>query len=250
MPERRSRKFRPILLLLLLPLLAACSSSSNEGSAGEILRIAISPAAQPASMAVFHCASSVKAAEQQVLIEMLRPEGQELAQFDFAIQLGETADAPEMVAPLVEEELVVVLHPSNPLRRLSPEQIADLFSGRIRNWDLLDGNDAEVALWIGPANDEARRALESELLAGSPVSGNAKLATTPQYMLDAVSADVHAIGLLPAAWVGSSVVRLDSELALPVLAMVDGSLSVEARAILACLQGEQGQKILAESYFP
>lgn len=243
------RRFHEFSLLLLL-FLAACSSAGGDSPADEILRIAISPAAQPASMAVLSCASSFKAVEQQILIEMYRPEGQELAQFDFAIQLGEVANPPEIVAPLAEEELVVILHPSNPLRRLSAEQIADLFSGRIRNWDILDGNDVEVALWIGPPGDEARLALESDLLVGSPVSGSASLAASPQLMLDAVGADANAIGLLPAAWVNSSVKRLDSGISLPVLALAEGALSPEARAILACLQGEQGLSILAETYAP
>lgn len=245
----QSRKRTPSLLLLALATaLVACRPQSQSEDFADEIRIAISPAVQPVSLALLSCASSHLAEDQQLVVRSGIADSIELEDFDFAIQLGEATKTAKVVAALAEEKLLIILHPSNPMRDLSRAQMADLFRGRIGHWNLLEGNDAEVALWIASTKDEARRAFESELLAGSPVSGNARLATSPQHMLDAVGGDVHAIGLLPAAWVDSSVKSLDSGLMLPVLVLAQGELSREARAIVACLQGEQGQSILAARY--
>ena len=229
-------------------MVAACNPLGQGEDSAKEMRIAISPAAQPVSLALLSCASSNLAEDQQLAVQSAIADSIALDDFDFAIQLGESTTGNKAFAELAEEKLLIILHPSNPVRRLSGEQMADLFRDRIEDWNVLEGNNAEVALWIGPASDEARRSLESKLLAGSPVSGTARLATSPRHMLDAVGADVNAIGLLPAAWVDSSVKGLDSGLRLPVLALSEGEVSREARAIVACMQGEQGQSILAARY--
>ena len=244
-------KTRPLALLLLLAiaaLLNACSSAGQIEDSDSGMRIGISPAAYPVNEAVQVCAAGALAEKQRLVIESLNVDPINLDSFDFAIQLGGWSDDEQVIAEISEEKLIIILHASNPVRSINNEQIADLFSGRIDNWRLLDGNEADVALWIGLEKDEGRGAVEREILAGSPVSGNAMLASSPQHMLNVVSADVNAVGLLPRAWVDSSVRSVDSNITLPVLTITGGDLSGEARAIIACLQDEQGQSILAESY--
>lgn len=242
-------KRQPLFLLLAIAIvLSACSQAGKGESSENKMDIAISPAAYPVNAALLSCAASGLADDQQLIVDSRIVDSTELENFDFIIQLGEMSGRLKMVAHLADENLVVILHTSNPLRRLNPEQIAGLFSGGIRNWSLLEGNDAEVALWIGLKSDEGRGAFVDGLLAGRPVSGNARLAASPKQMLEAVRNDVNAIGLLPAAWADSSVQSLDSGMKMPVLAIAEGEISGEARAIIACLQGEQGQAILAESY--
>lgn len=42
--------------------------------------------------------------------------------------------------------LAVVVHPSNPVKRLTIEQLAEVFTGKIHNWKELGGNDAAIVL--------------------------------------------------------------------------------------------------------
>lgn len=44
------------------------------------------------------------------------------------------------------DALAVVVHPSNPVDRLTLDQLADLFSGRVTNWRDVGGRDAPVVL--------------------------------------------------------------------------------------------------------
>ena len=40
--------------------------------------------------------------------------------------------------------IAVLVHPSNPIEHLSTDQLADIFSGKITNWNKVGGKDAEI----------------------------------------------------------------------------------------------------------
>lgn len=44
------------------------------------------------------------------------------------------------------DALAVVIHPDNPVDRLTIDQLADIFTGRITNWQEVGGNDASIVL--------------------------------------------------------------------------------------------------------
>lgn len=44
------------------------------------------------------------------------------------------------------DALAVVVHPDNPVDRLSIDQLADIFTGRVTNWKEVGGNDAPIVL--------------------------------------------------------------------------------------------------------
>jgi len=44
------------------------------------------------------------------------------------------------------DALAIVVHPDNPISQLSIDQLADIYTGRITNWQELGGNDAPIVL--------------------------------------------------------------------------------------------------------
>jgi len=44
------------------------------------------------------------------------------------------------------DALAVIVHPDNPVGRLTIDQLADIFSGRVTNWQGVGGNDAPIIL--------------------------------------------------------------------------------------------------------
>jgi phosphate transport system substrate-binding protein len=44
------------------------------------------------------------------------------------------------------DALAIILHPDNPVSELSIDQLADIYTGRIRNWADVGGNDAHIVL--------------------------------------------------------------------------------------------------------
>jgi ABC-type phosphate transport system substrate-binding protein len=184
-----------------------------------------------------------------VSIEILHPNVVELENVDFYIQLGEPEELPEFTAQLAVEQIVVVLHPGNALE-LDKAQIADLFSGRVPDWAVLNGEPAAVNLWVGAQSDEGRKAFERILLLSSPIAGWAHLATNPEDLRAAIAADPNAAGILPAAWVNGEVQAVEIGLELPVLALASQEPSGAAREMLVCLQSGRGRSQLGGLYLP
>lgn len=236
------RTFRLAIILCLGLVASACSPQTE---ARPSLRIALSPAALPASAAVSACLQRVQ--DASVSIEVRHPSVVNLEEVAFYIQLGEAGEEPGFAAQVAAENVVVILHPSNEIE-FSLAQIADLFSGRVQNWSELGGEEAAVNLWVGAESDESRRAFEARILRGSPVAGSAHLATNPEDLLAAVAADPAAAGILPAAWVDATVQAIEIGIELPVLALAAEEPSGAGREVLACLQGEVGQAVLGTLY--
>ncbi len=229
------------VFVAILLFITSCAPAAAEA---DELRIAISPAAQPASAAVLACLP--RAEDIHISFDELYPAAIQLDKVHLYIRLGEPAEQPAFAAQLATESLVII---TNAIDQLSRSQAADLFSGRISNWSELGGEDLPVELWVGPASDEARLAFEESVLLGSPVSGDANIASDPQQILDAVAANPGAAGLLPAAW-ASGAAQIDLGIELPVLAIAAKEPNGAARAVLSCLQGSLGQVALAEKYAP
>lgn len=232
------------LLFSFSMLVAACSPQPE---AGPNLHVALSPAAQPASAAVAVCMPNVE--NLSATLDVRYANFVDLNEVDFFIQLGEAVEEPGFAAQVASENIVVVLHPDNELD-LSKSQLADLFSSRVQDWSELGGAAGVVSLWVGPQSDEGRQAFEARVLLGGPVAGSANLATNPEDILEAVSADPSAAGILPAAWMGGTVRAVETGVQLPVLAVAGSEPSGAARELLACLQGEVGQAALGELYEP
>jgi len=63
-------------------------------------------------------------------------------EIDLAKQKG--VNAFEIKAAL--DGIAVVVHPGNPVEKLTLDQLADIFTGRITNWKALGGRDAKIVL--------------------------------------------------------------------------------------------------------
>ena len=233
-------------LLLLFALLAACGGGSGASDV-DPLQLLLSPAAQPAAEAISTCAA---AHDITLRITSAYPNSQSLEDYDLAIQLGVPADASIFAAVLAEERILLIRSTNNPIETLSLESIAAIFSGRIANWDVLGGDDQPINLWITPSSDEARLAFEAHILGGGSVTGAAHLAASPALLMEAVGADQYALGVLPGAWLDATVDGLDLDLTLPLMAIATDEPQGTARALVGCLQSEQGQSVFAKSYAP
>ncbi|WP_168204317.1 PstS family phosphate ABC transporter substrate-binding protein [Aliikangiella coralliicola] len=49
--------------------------------------------------------------------------------------------------PIAFDALAMITHPDNPIDQLTTEQISQIFSGEINNWQQLGGNDHEISLF-------------------------------------------------------------------------------------------------------
>lgn len=225
----------------LLLFTTACGEATVEP---RVLRVGVSADASPVGPALMACAP--EAETMQMLVEAAPPVAT-VEDYDLLIRLG-TGEGTGFAAKIAEEEIVVVLNPSNPMRSITRQAAAGIYSGRISDWSDLGGNMGSIAAWTGLEGEEARELFEAEALGGASVGGNTRLAGSPQQLLAAVAADPAAVGLLPAALADERVRTVDIGLQAPVLALAPAEPEGPARQVLACLQSGAGQALLEAQY--
>lgn len=237
----------PKRLLALFLFLSACAPAnpSTETPKPDFITVVLTPDVYPIRLAVETCASQTP--DTPIFIKEGFP-GQ--VEGDLLIRLGEPDDEPAFIAQIAEEELALAVHPSNTSASLSIEQVKDIFSGRMRNWSEIGGNDTEIQVWALLTADEARGIFDQELLGGGRVTSNAFLAPHPSAMLEAISGSPNAIGYLPRAWSTGQVSIILLGIKAPVLVVAEQELQGAARELVACLQGELGQSSITPFYTP
>ena len=210
----------------------------------EIVTLSITPALRPLQAAIQACADILP--DLAVSVQETSPGYRVSQEFDLFIHLGEPQDMPPFAAPLADEQVLVVVNPSNPVETLEGEQLRGIFSGAITRWSDVGGPFRPVQVWVPLESDETRLAFEKEVLAGSNLSTHAMLAPDPAAMLEAVSGDPNAIGYLPRAWLQDSVhpvevdALLSARLQAPVLALAARSPRGASERLLYCLQQGEG----------
>ena len=96
--------------------------------------------------------------------------------------------------------LAVVVHPSNPVKQLTLEQLADLFTGTIRNWRALGGQDKTVVLLSREVNSGTHVYFKEHVPGTTPggqsreFSPEALLLPSSQAIADEVATNAAAIG--------------------------------------------------------
>ncbi|MFN2354903.1 MAG: phosphate ABC transporter substrate-binding protein [Desulfopila sp.] len=115
-----------------------------------------------------------------------------LKSFDFAI---------DGVAPIV--------HPDNPVKSLTTQQIRDIFAGRITRWSEVGGPDAAIHVYSREEASGTHEVFWKKLLKKEAVVGTANVIQSNGAMKVAISQDGNAIGYMSIGHIDSSVNPLD-----------------------------------------
>ncbi len=91
--------------------------------------------------------------------------------------------------------LAVVVHPSNPVRRLTIPQLAALFTGKIRSWNELGGSHRAVVLLSREVNSGTHVYFKEHVLgSGQEFAPGALLMPSSQAIADEVATNPDAVG--------------------------------------------------------
>ncbi|MFY0693198.1 MAG: substrate-binding domain-containing protein [Paracoccaceae bacterium] len=125
--------------------------------------------------------------------------------------------------------LVAIKATAQPVRSLSLEQLAGVFSGGIESWSALGGEDTPIRIHTPKPDNGLYQAFEDEILSqfGVLISPDAKVQESMEALSDAVSEDLFSVGLTTLSQVGN---------AEPV--PITGSCGSEQRPSLVALRNE------------
>jgi phosphate transport system substrate-binding protein len=167
--------------------------------------------------------------------------------------------------PIGRGGLVVVVHPSNPVRGLSLAELQQVFAGNARRWTDLGGEDRTLRLVTREAGAPLRLLMEREVLQGSPLAGTAVVMPNDQAVASYVAEQPEAIGYLSASWVTTAVKALAVDgawpdpasvaaghypLTYPLVVVTPTAISGKAKGFVEYCLGEEGQQAMGERYAP
>lgn len=207
----KRRIFTPLMAAALV--LSACQPEFNTATlpAPQVWRVQVSPAVRWLGPIFNQC---VKSLPGTVLLYDEKPASAlDPSKADFTISLQPAAGA-AYTAILGRSKLVFVVNPANPVTRLSRADLMAIFNGKVSAWADLAKTDCPdcaasplkaVQPYVYADGNEVALIFEGLFLPVTLKLVNGILAPNPQAVLQAVAADLQAIGYLPTAWVDSTV---------------------------------------------
>jgi hypothetical protein len=148
---------------------------------------------------------------------------------EMTLWFGDPPPADLQAALLGYDEIVLAAPAAADRGPLSDSEVRSLFGGKApADWGV-------VELWLPQPGQAAREVLD-RFTAGAGYPPEAFLAPTPAAMIDALSGNPDAIGVVPAAWLTGELAIAYSLEELPVLALTDRIPTGIARELIGCLQ--------------
>jgi len=173
--------------------------------------------------------------------------------------------------------LAVVVSKSNPVKKLTYQQLEAIFTGQITNWKDVGGNNAPISLYGRENSSGTYEYFREEVLGGKDYAASTKVLQGTAAIADAISKDVNGIAY---GGVGYFVSRKDvdtvsvkkkggfvdpivngqindraiSQGIYPITRFLyvysNGTPTGEAKKFIQWILGPEGQKIAGEEYVP
>lgn len=101
--------------------------------------------------------------------------------------------------------IAVVVNATNKVRELSSQQVRDIYTGKIRNWKYVGGEDAPIHLYGREDASATRDVFQKALLNGEDISGRLVVVASNGAMKSAVARDFLGMGYLSIGYVDDTV---------------------------------------------
>ncbi|MGQ9731467.1 MAG: phosphate ABC transporter substrate-binding protein [Candidatus Zipacnadales bacterium] len=172
--------------------------------------------------------------------------------------------------------LAVVVHPSNPVSRLTIDQLADIFTGRITNWKEVGGEDASILVLSREVNSGTHVYFKERVLRRGDknrteeFSSSALLQPSSQAIADEVAQNPRAIGYYGMGYISArqkaiavgetaegpfleptceNVINGSYSISRPLLFYTNGEPQGIVKQYIDFVLSDEGQKIVEEQEF-
>lgn len=152
---------------------------------------------------------------------------------------------------ITSDIIKVIVHPSNPVTKLSKEQLKALHTGKILTWKEVGGNDIPVIVVTSHSGSATRKVFQKKIMDNEPYVIGAIEVDTTRKEIDNVSSMPEAIGAVSAGFLNlpeykGKVKVVDSpEISRPLMLITKGEPSANIKRIIDYLNGE-GKKYIKD----
>ena len=100
-------------------------------------------------------------------------------------------------APLVQDGIALIVHPSNTIDNISIEQLQRIYRGFITDWSEIGGEDSNIVIYSRESGASLRLEFERLVMGQQQTSPNARVLSSSQLMLEQIENDPDGIGYIP-----------------------------------------------------
>jgi hypothetical protein len=200
-------------LFLLSSFLIACAPATSLPS--QIVDVYASPAAASFLDDLYDCAD---ASSVTLYLTSDSP--------DLSLRLGLPDGWAGSAFQVAAEDILIVASLPSPLPALTLDSARTIFAGQ----------NPSVQVWAYASDEETQRVFESAVMDGRSVTSFARLAVSPNHMVEALTSDFNAVGILPRRWMTGALRELYLAATVPVLALTPSEPEGVIRDLIACMQ--------------
>jgi phosphate transport system substrate-binding protein len=167
------------------------------------------------------------------------------------VDLGMVSWSPDELAaevqliPLARDAIALIVHPDNQLAGLSRLEVRDIFSGRLLNWQAVDGPALPIQVLSREDGSGTRAAFESLVMDEVPVTPTAVVLPNSRAIVEFVAQNPNAIAYVSYAFATDDVYVVPLEGITPTLDTITSN-SYPLIRDLALIAPSQGQREVAE----
>ncbi|TQR15444.1 phosphate ABC transporter substrate-binding protein [Psychrobacillus soli] len=263
-----------LLMLFILTILSACTSNNKDtqGSDGSDATVSISGSTSVGPLAEKLAHKYTEEDNTNIEINQIGSSAgitnatsgvSEIGMSSRDLKEEEKANGLNEVV-IAYDGIVVVTHPTNKVKDLTMEQVKQIFTGEVTNWNELGGDDMEIVVVSREDGSGSRDAFQEivdyssgELIRNSIIaSGNGNIKTT-------VANNKHAVGFISFEYIDESISTIDINgveatadnvlqekysLSRPFLFVYkEGQLTEAGQRFIDFILSEDGQLIAAET---
>ena len=205
---------KSILIIILILVIIATFFMVNPGSDHERIQIAGSTSVQPVAEKL---AQEYMKSHPDVKINVqgggsglgIRSTQQEIIDIGTTSKQLTAEEKEGLKEYLIGKEgIVVAVNKQNPVSDLTKDQIKDIFSGEIRNWKEVGGNNQEINVIVREEGSGTRIAFEDIVMGEEDIRPDAIVQSSTEMVKQAVIQDPNAIGFVSLAYLGDEVKAL------------------------------------------
>lgn len=147
---------------------------------------------------------------------------------------------------VAKNKLYTIVPPSNPITKLSKEQLKGIFTGKIDNWKLVGGNDQPIILVLSNINPATMAVFKKKVLDGADFAKDVLVTGKFEDVRLSTESTPEAIAFGPYSMLTPKVKVIETpEISRPVTIITKGAPSPAIQKLISFIQGE-GKKYVTE----
>lgn len=119
---------------------------------------------------------------------------------DERIRLKKTNETVKEV-PIAQDDICIVVNPANKINRLTKEQLADIYTGKIKNWKELGGDDLPIVILSRETNSGTYETFKEKVLKGRNYAKSSLMLPSNGSMVHTIGQTTGAIGYIGFSYV-------------------------------------------------